>query len=96
MKRFVPMAAAALLGLLLAVGAHAQPAATTPAASTPATSAGTGAATARQLSLAAKPWKGDFDGMLERRVIRVYVPYSRTLYFVDKGRERGAAADLMR
>ena len=34
--------------------------------------------------------------MLERRVSRVYVPYSRTLYFVDKGRERGAAADVMR
>jgi membrane-bound lytic murein transglycosylase MltF len=50
----------------------------------------------RQLSLENKPWKGDFDQMLERRVIRVRVPYSRTLYFVDKGRERGITADLMR
>jgi membrane-bound lytic murein transglycosylase MltF len=97
MKRLVPMVLSALVGLLFALGAHAQPAAATkPAASTPATSAGSGAAITRQLSLAAKPWKGDFDGMLERRVIRVYVPYSRTLYFVDKGRERGAAADIMR
>ena len=50
----------------------------------------------RQLSLENKPWKGDFDQMLERRMIRVLVPYSRTLYFVDKGRERGITADLVR
>ena len=34
--------------------------------------------------------------MLERRAIRVYIPYSRTLYFIDKGRERGVAAELVR
>ncbi len=50
----------------------------------------------RQLSLENKPWKGDFDEMLERRMIRVLVPYSRTLFFVDKGRERGTAAELVR
>ncbi len=55
-----------------------------------------GAAKLRQLSLENKPWKGDFDQMLERRVIRVLVPYSRTLYFVDKGHERGITADLVR
>ena len=50
----------------------------------------------RQLSTDIKPWTGDFDAMLERRVIRVLVPYSRSLYFVDKGQERGVAADLVR
>ncbi|GGI52834.1 transglycosylase SLT domain-containing protein [Oxalicibacterium solurbis] len=50
----------------------------------------------RQLSLENRPWKGDFDQMLERRMIRALVPYSRTLYFVDKGYERGVAADLLR
>src|SRR5688572_17833813 len=50
----------------------------------------------RQLSLDNKPRTGDFDAMLERRLIRVLVPYSRTLYFVDKGRERGLTADLAR
>jgi membrane-bound lytic murein transglycosylase MltF len=54
------------------------------------------AAKPRQLSLESKPWKGDFDQMLEIRRIRVLVPYSRSLYFVDKGRERGVTADLMR
>ena len=38
----------------------------------------------------------DFDGMVERRAIRVAVPYSRTLYFNDKGRERGLSADFVR
>jgi membrane-bound lytic murein transglycosylase MltF len=38
---------------------------------------------------------GDFDQMLERRLIRVLVPYSRTLYFNDKGTQRGITADLM-
>jgi membrane-bound lytic murein transglycosylase MltF len=50
----------------------------------------------RQLSMDVKPWTGDFDAMLERRVIRILVPYSRTLYFVDKGNERGITADLAR
>ncbi len=50
----------------------------------------------RQLSLANEPWTGDFDGMLERRIVRVLVPYSRTLYTVDKGHERGLSAELVR
>jgi membrane-bound lytic murein transglycosylase MltF len=50
----------------------------------------------RQLSLENKPRKGDFDQMLERRLIRVLVPYSRTLYFVDHGMERGVTAELVR
>jgi len=43
-----------------------------------------------------KPWRGDFDAMLERRVIRVLVPFSRTLYFNDRGQERGLTADFAR
>jgi membrane-bound lytic murein transglycosylase MltF len=54
------------------------------------------AAPVRQLAIANKPWKGDFDRLLERRMIRVLVPYSRTLYYVDKGRERGVTADAVR
>ena len=50
----------------------------------------------RRLDLDVSPWKGDFDGMLERRHIRFLVPYSRTLFFVDKGRERGITAELAR
>ncbi len=50
----------------------------------------------RGLQIANKPWTGDFDKMLERRMIRVYAPFSRSLYFNDKGRERGIAVELVR
>jgi membrane-bound lytic murein transglycosylase MltF len=50
----------------------------------------------RKMTIANKPWIGDFDKMLERRVIRVYAPFSRSLYFNDKGRERGLAVELVR
>jgi len=50
----------------------------------------------RQLQIQNKPWTGDFDQMLERRVIRVYAPFSRSLYYNDKGRERGIAVELVR
>jgi membrane-bound lytic murein transglycosylase MltF len=33
-------------------------------------------------------WIGDFDGMRERRVIRMLVPFSKTFYFIDKGGEQ--------
>ena len=39
----------------------------------------------------AKPWTGDLDGMVKRRVIRVLVPYSKTYYFVDRAVQRGFA-----
>jgi ABC-type amino acid transport substrate-binding protein len=50
----------------------------------------------RALPTDTKEWKGDFAGMVKRRHIRVLVPYSRTLYFNDKGRERGLVADNAR
>jgi membrane-bound lytic murein transglycosylase MltF len=50
----------------------------------------------RKLVIANKPWFGDFDRLLERRMIRVYAPFSRSLYFNDKGRERGLAVELVR
>lgn len=66
-------------------------------AATPAASASSPAPKKHAaLNIETKPWTGDFDAMLERRMIRVLVPYSRSIYFVDKGRERGIAADLLR
>jgi membrane-bound lytic murein transglycosylase MltF len=50
----------------------------------------------RSLAIVNKTWTGDFDRMLERRMIRVYAPYSRSLFFNDKGRERGLSAELAR
>ncbi|HSD37719.1 MAG TPA: transporter substrate-binding domain-containing protein [Rhodocyclaceae bacterium] len=54
------------------------------------------AAVERELDVRAKPWSGDFDAMVQRRVIRFLVPYSRTLSFVDHGVERGVTAEFAR
>ena len=35
------------------------------------------------------PWKGDFEGMRAHRYIRMLVPYSKTFYFIDRGRQNG-------
>jgi membrane-bound lytic murein transglycosylase MltF len=50
----------------------------------------------RQLDISRKPFTGDFDQMLERRMIRVLAPYSRSLYFNDKGQEMGISAETIR
>jgi membrane-bound lytic murein transglycosylase MltF len=88
--------AALLLGI--SVLSSSARAASEPSASavTQASSPPAVVAKARQLNLAVKPWTGDFDAMIERRSIRFLVPYSRTLYFNDKGRERGLTAELAR
>ena len=96
MKSSARLLLAAVLGLATSLGVHAQAAAAKPAAPAASGARAADSGAARKLDIATKPWKGDFDGMLERRVIRFYVPYSRSLYFIDKGRERGIAADLMR
>jgi membrane-bound lytic murein transglycosylase MltF len=39
---------------------------------------------------------GDLDQMIKKRRVRVLVVYSKTLYFVDRGRQRGATYDALR
>jgi len=41
-------------------------------------------------------WNGDFDGMVERHVIRALVPYSKTFYFLDGAVQRGLAYDALK
>jgi len=43
-----------------------------------------------------KSWTGDLNGMMERRVIRALVVYSKTYYFVDKGTQRGISYDYLK
>jgi len=75
--------------VILAASAFGQPSA--PVSSGPASKE-----KVRQLDISVKPWTGDFDAMLKRHMIRVLVPYSRSLYFNDKGRERGLSAENVR
>ncbi len=41
-------------------------------------------------------WSGDFEAMRERRMVRVLVPPSRTLFFNDRGQDKGLTAELVR
>lgn len=43
-----------------------------------------------------KPWIGDFDKMAAKRQIRVLVVYSKTFFFLDRGRQRGLSHDMVR
>ncbi len=40
-----------------------------------------------------KPNTGDLDAMTRRRLVRILVPYSKTIYFIDKGRQFGTAVE---
>ena len=83
---------------IVSVVSVAWPSARQAQAQKPAPAAQQASATERALPTDAylKPWQGDFDGMLEKRLVRVLAPYSRTFYFNELGRERGYAADLVR
>jgi hypothetical protein len=38
-------------------------------------------------------WAGDYDGMQSHHVIRFLVPYSKTIFFIDRGEQLGTAAE---
>jgi membrane-bound lytic murein transglycosylase MltF len=40
-----------------------------------------------------KPFKGDLDAMVARRLVRIGVTFNRTYYFIDKGVQRGVSYD---
>ena len=46
--------------------------------------------------LTSRPWTGDLDGMIKRRMIRVLVVNSKTFVFVDKGTQRGITHDVFK
>lgn len=47
------------------------------------------AETVAAIAAALEPWKGDLDGMVERRSIRVLTVMNRTHYFIDRGKQQG-------
>ena len=88
-KLTYPSVAVVLAFLIVAAGAWAEAPANTPPGPVAKQEA-------RKLVIPTKTFTDDFDGMLERRTIRVLAPFSRSLYFNDKGFERGLAADAVR
>jgi len=53
-------------------------------------------ATQTLADLTKQKFTGDLDGMIQKRLIRVLVTYSKTHYFVDKAMQRGLTYDLGR
>ena len=46
-------------------------------------------------TLVNQPFKGDFDEMVKRRLIRAGVVYNRTHYFIDRGQQRGISYEAL-
>jgi membrane-bound lytic murein transglycosylase MltF len=93
MARHLHLARSAIVAMVAVALALASPAV---AAQAGAAAAPEPKAQARRIEVARRAFTGDFDGMLERRAIRVLVPYSRSLFYMDRGRERGLTAELAR
>lgn len=51
------------------------------------------AAEATIIAHALTPWTGDLDGMIERGMIRIAIPYGVMTYFLDRGEQRGLTYD---
>jgi membrane-bound lytic murein transglycosylase MltF len=49
---------------------------------------------ARAPSILPKASTDDLDGMTKRRLVRILVPFSKTIYFLDKGRQFGTAVEF--
>jgi membrane-bound lytic murein transglycosylase MltF len=43
-----------------------------------------------------RPWKGDWEEMRKRGLLRALVVYSKTFYFVDQGAQRGATYEALK
>src|SRR5262245_3158477 len=96
MRTLIVVGVLALTCSSLAPGAAGQ----TPAPATPKAPAAPKPAApqppAADDSLVARPWTGDLEGMIKRRMIRVLVPYSKTHYFIDNGVQRGVTYDALK
>ena len=72
-------------GFLLLIGVNLQSHALPPSADEPIT-----------IDAQRIVWKGDLDAMIQRRIVRVLLPYNKTLYFLDKGGQQcGLMYDMM-
>jgi membrane-bound lytic murein transglycosylase MltF len=86
---------ACLVGFVLLSGSMPADGQTPPAQPAPKASAPAQKQPA-MLPIPRQQWKGDYDGMLKRRRIRVLVPHSKTLYYVERGQPRGIAYEAMK
>ena len=76
------------LGLMLALAVSCVALAQTPTTTKPAGP--------HELQVGTRQWKGDFDEMKKRRIVRALVPYSKTFYYVENGRSRGISYEVFK
>ena len=43
---------------------------------------------------ALRPWTGDFDGIVERGMVRIAIPFGLTTYFLDGAQQKGLTYDV--
>jgi len=79
--------------MTLAACGSGEQAAPAPAAAPEAAPAPTAISEA-EARLLGKPWLGDLDGMMERRLVRMLVIYNKTNYFFDNAQQRGLTYDM--
>ena len=53
-----------------------------------------GPAAGQDAPLSLGKFTDDFDAMEKRRLVRIIVPFSKTIYFIDKGAQYGTAVDF--
>ena len=90
------VAAAACSGQNNATPPAAQPAAAADDAPLPETKSPYDALPEPARLVMDKPFTGDFDEMVKRRMIRFGVTFNRTHYFIDQGQERGLTAEYLK
>jgi membrane-bound lytic murein transglycosylase MltF len=87
---------AALLAAAFALAPISAATAATPEKTPPAAKPPASAKPTEGLQVGMRPWQGDFDAMVKRRLIRVLVPSSKTFYYVERGRPRGITYDVFK
>ncbi len=55
-----------------------------------------GAAMEEGRTIGSQKWFGDFDKMVEKRELRVLIPYNKTFYFLDGASEKGLSYDAIK
>ena len=89
-------AAVGLVMLASAIGCAAPPSSETSAPATAGAPASALPAVPEELrGVIDKPFTGDFDAMVARRIIRAGVPFNRTFYFIDHGTQRGLSYEYL-
>ena len=73
-----------------------RPAGSDPDEPSPAVASPYDALPAETRTLLEKPFTGDFDEMVKRRLIRAGVVFNRTQYFIDKGVQRGISYESLK